>query len=686
MAIIDNYTTQDMRNLIFKFYPGTYTPQKFGDVTLNWAVRPSYSSVGNIQASINALEDISGPFHDYTYTYLKECVTYVVGYSVYGVQILKGRCTYGGIRDLGAYIAEWFRPTTSTSADICGFIYGTYSGDSDLSAFIGMHSPADLLAYIDVISQSYGDLPSSIHGFVEKDLPGFIRVMSYQGLNAVINPVPPSNLPAYLKVWPMKTLLADIYGWQVSDLSARMTMFQYKDLPVYVDMHPWVDLPVYPLRAWAREVEANLSSYATGVAYDDLSAIVRATYLNDLPAYVFPVRPKDLGANIYGWQILDLPTYLNGVYGAYDLQATINAVRYLKNLSAYIRAVVATQVPRDLSAIVRGWEAGDIRAIIHPIPSANLSAYLNAIGVVGDLPASIYPKTIRLTSVVSVATMEHHDLSAVINPSCMWSEPRDLAAYIRCVYKSDLGAILLGKRYDTGISNLEASVGFTNSYTFIDKLPLLANITVNSYLYEDRFPISFSIFTSVASLGAYITGIPAHSDLSAYVHATAIDDYHFDIVKNKEKVYNLNYMGIVQGFETVELSFKSIVEDYFYSTSGDSAWKRDRIDRWILDLKSYVPANTAIGIKRKLHKIKSLYDTSRFESVDEAIRLAIDYVTSYPYEDFPASIVASGRYVDFPALIRAKYFMSTQDDLQASITAIKMDSIVVGTTDGLDIL
>jgi len=683
MAIIDDYTTQDMRNLIFKFYPGTYTPPKFGDVTLNWSVRPSYSSVGNIQASINALEGIGGPFHDYTYTYLKECITYVVGYGVYGVQILKGRCTYGGIRDLSVFIDTWAKVIYSGTKDIPASINIVFP--RDLSGFIGMHSPVDLLAYVDVISQSYGDLPSFIRGLVEKNLPAFIRAMIYRGLPALLNPVPPSDLPAYLKVWPMKHLPSLIYGWDVKDLAARINAYEYKDLPVYIDMHPWINLPVYPLRVWAREVPVDLSVFIRPFAYGDLPGIIRAKYLKNLSGYLFPIVAVNLGATLHSWDLLNLSASIDAEYGPYDLQAIINGVEYLRYLPAYIKGMLETRVPRNLSANVRGWGGGDITASIAPIPSANLSAYLAAIGKVGNLSASIYPKLVRLTSIVSVSTMEHFDLSAIINPHCFYSEPRDLLAYINCVYKSDLGATILGKKYDTMVINLSASVGFAPFYTFKDKLPIILNVLTDSYFYVDKLPVGLHISDSIVDITAYINATPRYRDLSAYIDVVRLEDYHFDVVKNKEKVYNLDYMGVFESFETVELSFKSIVDEYLYSDAGSAAWKRNRIDRWILDIQSFIPANTALSIKRKLHKLKSLYDLSRAESIDEAVRLAIEYVTSYPYVNFPASINSMGGYVNFPAMISAKYVTSTQGNLQAAVMGLA-EEVVVGTSDGIVIL
>ena len=631
-TITGDYTTQDMRNLIFKFYPGTYTPQKFGDVTLNWMTRPVYSSIGNIQASINAV---------------------------------------GGIRDLSAFIYG---------------IYGVviYSEEKDLSGRIDMHAPANLQAYLDVLSQDYGDLPSSIHGWIEKDLPAFTRAMQYQGLDAILNPIPPVDLPTYLKVWPMKALPSDIHGWDTGDLSAVVAVFQYSDLPIYIDMHPWVDLPVYPLRVWAREIEANLSVYTVGVAYTELPATIGVNYLDDISAYVFSIAPSDLGAYIHSWQETDLQASLIGAYGDYDLQAIINAVRNIKELSAYIKPMLGVEILRDLGVYVEGWRTKDISAYVSPIPFVTLSGYINSVGQIVDLSASIYPKTIRLSSVISVITMEHLDLSGVINPSCMWSEPRDLLAYIRCVYKDDLGATIVGRKYTLGVFNLSASVGFANSYSFIDRLPISVSVATQSYMFEDKFPIYLSIFREITNITSSIVGTLLYNDLPSSITGDYLELYSFENVTDRIKACNLNYMGVLQDYETVEISFRSIVEDYFYSSAGDSAWKSDRTDRWILELKSYVPGNVLLNTKRKLHKMRALYDLDSFESIDEAMKFTIEYVMTYPYDDISAYINSAGGYIDFPASIRARYIISTYGNLQSSVIGIA-DEIVVATTEGISI-
>ena len=679
-TIINNYTPQQMRNLVLKFYPGGYIPQTFGNVTLNWGLRTAHSDIGNLTSAITAM----GIYQDETYTYLKYCEQYVIGYGIYGVQILKGRCYYGGIRDLGAYIASWAKPVYSEIKNLGAYIGRVFI--RNLPAAIGVELPANLYAYLNIFQTDLFNLPALIHGFQEANLSAQINAMIAVVLTALISGVPPSDLPAYIKSWPMKQLPANIYGWDQLDLSAYLYSIQKSELPAVINAVPPKDLGVI-LKGWVREATKDLGTYIRGFTYSDLQAIIRATYLEDLPGYVYGVAPQDLPAYIYGWDQLDLPASWIGVYGDYDLQASITSTNNYKNLMARIRASEATSVPYNLSASIKGGYMREIKAYIGAIPPANLTAYLNVIGQIGDLPASIYPKTIRLTAVLDIITMSHSDLSAVINPSCVWSEFKNLSAYVRALYKGDLLATIIGRKYDMGVFNLGAKIGYADTYSFIDKLPININVAIQSYRYIDKLSILVKIFKAAYDLGSSITGTYLYGDLPTSITGVYLKPYHFDNVKNKDRVYNLNYAGVVLSLELIELSFRSIVKEYFYSDSGSTAWKIYREDKWILDIASYIPQNLAINVKRKLHKLKSLGDISRYDSIDEAVRMAIEYVTSYPYNDIPAYINPHGGYLNLYAAISGRGITSTSNILKAVITGEATGDVVVGKSDdGIEIL
>jgi len=675
MAIVGDYTAQQMRNLILKFYPGSYTPQTFGNVVLNWQTRASYSSSGNLSAVISAM----GLYQDTTYTYLKYCEEYVVGYGQYGVQILKGRCYYGGIRDLAASYIMWAKPVYSDTSDLPAQIGRVFI--EDFPASINVETPADLLAYIKVLTRLEKDLPALIHGLDERFLPAQINAMITSSLPATVSPVPPVDLPAYIKTWPMEHLPASIYGWDELDLPAYLYAIQKGDLPAAINVVPPKDLGMI-LRGWVREATADLGAYIFGFAYEDLPAIIRATYLKDLPGYWYAVQPQDLPAYIRGWAEGNLTASLIGVYGAYDLRATITATENYKDLIARIKAVIATEVPRNLPASIIGWYAYNLGAYIKPTMSVDLSAYISSTGQISDLTATIISKTIRLTSVLDVITMSHLDLSAVINPSCIYTSFKNLSSYIRCIYKSDLWATILGKKYDTTSVNLIAKVGYADTYSYIDKLPLSIIISADSYRYIDKLPLIVKIFNGMRSLTASIIGTMMYSDLPVSITGDYLQPHDFENTKNKDRVYTRTYAGFFESLKLVEISFKSIVKDYFYSEAGATAWKVYRPDKWIVNIESYIPQNLSINVKRKLFRFKHLNDISIYGSIDEAVRDAIDYVTGEIYSDISARVNSHGGFLNLFARVSGRGTTSTNEDLQASITGDSTGKVIVGKEPG----
>jgi hypothetical protein len=89
-----------------------------------------------------------------------------------------------------------------------------------------------------------------------------------------------------------------------------------------------------------------------------------------------------------------------------------------------------------------------------------------------------------------------------------------------------------------------------------------------------------------------------------------------------------------------EISFESIVHDYFYNSGDNEVYKIDRLEKWVTSVKSYIPFDKRLGIKRRFHKMTKLYDISKFDTLDAAMKFAIHYVTEYPEEDLGASITA----------------------------------------------
>lgn len=634
---MSDYTKPPMNNLPFRFGTGGYSAPDFNDVGFKFKEKAIVSTYANVGATIVGVRD-----------YLKYCPTYVVGYGPYGVQIIQGRCIYGGIRDLGAYI----NGVKAQGQDDLGATLNVISGyEVDLPAFIR-----------GVVKRN---LPASITGHLPVDLGGVIQALQYEDLGAIIEPIPGEDLNAYLKVYPQEDLPARIHGWEQRDLPASIYALQSYDLPATIGIHRPRNLTAY-LKGWVREATYDLGASIRGYTYNGLGGIIRCTYLADLGAYLNPVIPVDLPASLYGWQEADLGGIINGTVLPWDLSASIIGTGGYADLKAYIRGMQGTKIPGNLGATISSWYTGNMGAHITSVFPGDLGAYLNVIGGSGDLSASIYPKMIRLTTVISFVTMEHSDMSATIN-ICMGSESRNLTAYIRSLEKGDLGATIVGKWDKNDVGNLGASIGISNEYFTLDKLPIDVYVSYGNYWTEDKLPISLFTSRGLKSLSAYINGVLETSDMPAEINPVVPDPYGFENTKNRERVYFRNYMGEHLKFEVAEISFRSIVEDYFYVSGSGRAYKSNRLDRWITDVKSYIPRSARLNIKRRFHRMMTVHDITDFASVDEAIKFAIAYVTDYPEIDLGAYINVSGAYKAMGASITPVYTKSGTNNLTSDI-------------------
>ena len=130
------------------------------------------------------------------------------------------------------------------------------------------------------------------------------------------------------------------------------------------------------------------------------------------------------------------------------------------------------------------------------------------------------------------------------------------------------------------------------------------------------------------------------------------------------------------------MAFKSVVSDYYYSSDGDYAWKKDRLTRWVLSVKSVLPPNTTLRLKRRIHRAAELYDLRKFASIDEAMRYTIAYVTEYPQSNLSAVIYNSSKAVSLRANISTHYQQTSNDMLSSSITSVG-NTVVVSERDSI---
>ena len=727
---MSDYIPPSNTQMPFTFTASGYTSPT-GALLFSFVAKVS-SSLGNLGAAIQAMKpsgdkDLSSStqamplYHDETYTYVKSCPRHIIGYADGRVQIIKGPCVFGGIRDLRAFIIGL--DIVSGIEDLPGFIKGVGSDVSELSADISMHLPEDIRGIIKPIHHVVIDLPGSIYGWQKLDLYAnilmhppkdleasiFVKRTSVADLNASIHAwhikdlqarvdrvfpfdltatlitIQPMDLSAYLKTRYAVDLPGNLRGWGIKDLSAYIDIIFANDLNAEIhgrdDM--FGDLR-FRIKGRAIEVQRFLAACVSGVVGKDLNAILVPVYISNLPGYVFPVLPKDISANIYAWHVSDLQGILNGQRALWDLLASIVPNNNLRTLSATIYSKLGTSVPLNLPANIHSFRINYLTGSIGVIAAGNLQATLIPFGYSANLSSSIYPKMVRLTTMIKVATMEHRDLSAMINSFCVYTGHENLSAYVYTTYKSDLLAYIKVLKYSYKPVTLSASIGYADTITEVDKYRINFTVLESSMRTFDRYIIGFDTFGAVKYLSAYIKGILQSVSLGASIVAEEVETFNVGKLQNVEHVVHLSYAGIFETYEVVEMAFKSLVNDYYYSTDGGYAWKMNRLDRWILELKSYLPKNEDLRLRRRLHRGTDLYDLKRFSSIDEAMRHAIAYVTEYPQSNLGGSVYCTGRHAFLGATISPVYIKAGASYLSGMLTPVEPTIIVGIEQDGIE--
>jgi hypothetical protein len=572
--------------------------------------------VASLQAAINVM----GIYQTTTYTYLKECPTYVIGYGT-GIQIIQLPCLYGGIRDVGAYL------------------YGNPEHANLFAYIFGVAGQGNLGAYIKSTIQASQDLGASVRGFIQE----------YKNLIAAIKIIRPGS----------KDLLALLTGELNKghdNLQALLDIIEIRDLPASLVgelLKGQADLGAGYDKLFLRE-HIGLSAYISSVmtpndlpailnviAVDNLTAFLRTfqTSLKDLQAYLNTIQITNLLASIHGLDTRALGATLAGVYGPYDMQAYLNATGGYKDLLvAYIKGMAGTKIPIDLRGIVEGMFSLNLSAYITSISPVNLLAYLNVVGQTANLLASIVPRIIHLKQAVRVSLLEHLDLHAMVNFACFTSDHRNLGAYLYPIMKLDLRAVIFGWH--------------VNIYSNVKDLALYINTGV--YSVEDRIPIGFC--PTQPDLSAVVTGILESLNLNAYIKP--VFDWNYSELpadvnpKTHEIVIDFSVKWRENWRKFVELMFDNFGDSpyhYFYVSGASQVYRVDRDRHWIIRAKSY--RRTDSIIERRSVRYKYVFKMSAYANVDEAVRDLIDRVSAYRRVSLGASITGGFGPTDLRASI-----------------------------------
>jgi hypothetical protein len=645
-----DYTSPSWADVGVEFTSGGYSAPSFGNVSFQWL--STLTQVMNVGATITGKD-----YKQETYSEVTRRNVIALGFSDSGWQILQGPTEYTGFRDIGAYIMAL--SVADLGGIIEGFIGVQVSIDLPASITVVPIAPKDLAAYLKAkfpLSADLGALIGSLNLF---NLSAWINGVFKRDLPSVIFGIAPVDLGASIKAWYQTDLGATLSGWAERDLGAflKVDVRDYIDLGAHIGVYVWRDLGAY-IKGGGVKVPFDLGAYLNPLGFADLAASIRGREKQDLGGIIYGIPPFDLSAIIHGWQEVNLGASINPF------------VDFRKDLTAVISLILPKELPaiiqgwafRDLGAIVGGWAPLNLGATINPIGWANLGAIIGPTGQSADLIALITPRLIKLAVLLPVHTMEYLDLNALINlQPCYNLGIADLGAYMKIWQKLDLTGTIYGIR--PGINPARDLLAFITGGERLYEKRALDDLTPKPILLA-RDDLKFLVESPARSLDDLPLGFVPHGGRRMEAQLNALLIGHFTsldlaatITTERQSPYRFGdpifgawtvatefgapyiYKNTKLWQRLVSIVFYSQVYEYFYQSVSNRLWKTVDTQKWILNVSSWLEEDTYLQDKKSLRE-KLINDIVEFESVDEAVRYAIDWVISFPIKDLGAQITS----------------------------------------------
>lgn len=551
-------------------------------------------------------------------------------------------------------IISYIRPVVTVPAHLDIDIVGIKKrGYGSMTSEVSSHLWKDLQVQMRINTRNSALLGATLRSFNFSVLTSNVSPLQFRNLGSLVDLIPGFDLGALLTVRPQGILSASMMVYSALNLYAHVKPVWAHDLSSSMQSHVHKNVPAV-VRGYARSVESNIYSSTVGLTYVGLSVILRCKYMHSINSYLLPVTPVDIMSYLYGLQAADISADVEVVAYKYNLGAHIETNRNFLNLVNRINPILGVDNVQ-IQSIVKPFHVLDINSRLTIDPPNDLAASISSRGYTANLYSEIYPKYVRIITMISVITMVHSDMSAIINSSCRSSDYRVFTANLRCIYYGSIGAYVKCMLESPYSSNLGAMIGYSNTFYPIDKLELDINIRSARILVQDKLSIDVRIFGGSSYLSARINPLLMSKSIRASIYGVWIKPYEFELSHSREKVSHLRDALTRDSFEMVELSFKSIVKEYLFCEALGRSYKADSADRWVLNARSFVPRNDRLAIKRRFNRAKNISSISKFRTIDEAVRYMIDVVTERRFTSLQSLINISGSIRNLTCRIRTKY-------------------------------
>jgi len=640
------FIPSNFKDIHFKFDTGGYVPPNFNSINFKFAPNLAWASLKNVITGI--------PHSVQPNDYLKGCDTNIVGYSDGNAQVFKGNCVYGGIRDLQLTIR------TTNFRNLSAYIKTTQVVYSDLSNNVRVWD-----------RQEIDDISLVIKGRVEQSTDLFVYLK--QGLKAQ------KDLIEHLKVFKSQQMYLNeiIKGRDTSvpkDLfnTIRVYRFGDSDISEYVKVtsKTSVDLGTVVYKIWQhnnRNINLMLHSWQVADLYysihswhiENLNIAIRAIYFNNIGAFLYAIQPVDIKGDIIGWDIRDLFISISeGRYGG-DLPINIYGINST-NLHIGIIGKIGINVIKDLRCFTTNLVEEDLPAYLNTIEYYDLKAYLLSSRLTSDLGVEIFPKIVFVRHNINISFLEHRDLAAAINYTCVSSTFRELRCNLLVKYKLDLPCYVFGS---DGSNVIDLKV-LINSYDYISQnmlevlyvnlnpnTKLNVNYTKSAIYHIDTIDIYSSTINKGYSNFSYnIIGDMLYENLLVKIHPYSNRHYGTRV---KQKFVTLKLKDNIEDFRKyVEITFNSYASKYYYFSGNQKAYKAFHNDHWVVKVEGHKILPVGRGYEKTQVSRKYIFNLRHYDSIDAAITDMIDRVTQLKYLDLGVGITPiAGPHKDLNACV-----------------------------------
>ena len=616
----------------------------------------------------------------------------------------------------------------------------------EMQAYISAHKPADLSVIATPVPP--WDLSARIDTHPPKDFFLQFSPIPPKDLHVRIQPFHLRDFMMHVDMHVPHDFIMDITAHPPSDITMRVSGHDPRDILVDLTTIPYHKLLV---QFWIAH-HAYLYTQITGHAPYDLQVLVRGRYFRNLPVKLGAHNPKDFIAffRIFHSAYQSLKIILKPVWSGYDSFSVHLWGWALKDLTSFIGG----HYPLDLSASMHAWHIKDVQSIIGSLSPEKIDVFFEVMAEPGydlmithgifrtkallvsiniwkglltlpvllhgmyykdfmaiftmgshhdfsinlpmttgylDVVVTMKPASRIMTTIISILTVEIHDLYISINQGWPWgfhSTYKDISVLLTPAFFLALN-VTLRPIDGSGTDVMGAYINRSNFPTFLNSYPLefylpetalevdtaivqqlpLRYENVFDDIVEEIIQLRFSwprikILSDALNLSVILVAYKEDLfiDLLINLYANRADVPKMPtsqpIVPAAQPWQNPVWPQVFQVSEIelwaddppglirkVEVMFGEQAHEYYWVSTEQRAYKKEDYEKWTLMTKGYLPHATYSG-QIDYVTLYEISDMGKYSTIDAAMTALIN---SFQYKDqskLEVYLKATGSYND----------------------------------------